>query len=68
VAGIGSAAFGQMDLLTVMLHEMGHTLGYDDLDSDDSLMGETLDASERRLPEIDDFFSGVAEGDNPLLD
>ncbi|WP_417391015.1 choice-of-anchor D domain-containing protein [Gimesia sp.] len=67
VAGIGSDAFGQMDLLTVMLHEMGHTLGYDHLD-EDSLMGETLDASERRLPEIDDFFSGVAEGDNPLLD
>ncbi|MCA9004257.1 MAG: choice-of-anchor D domain-containing protein, partial [Planctomycetaceae bacterium] len=67
IAGSGSAAFGQMDLLTVMLHEMGHTLGYEHGD-EDSLMGESLDLSERYLPEIDDFFSGVAGGDNPLLD
>lgn len=68
VAGTGSAAYGQMDLLTVMLHEMGHTLGYDHDDDGDSLMSDALDASERHLPEIDDFFSGVADGDNPLLD
>ncbi|QDT78380.1 hypothetical protein Mal35_18290 [Gimesia maris] len=68
IAGTGSAAYGQMDLLTVMLHEMGHTLGYDHDDDGDSLMSDALDASERHLPEIDDFFSGVADGDNPLLD
>lgn len=68
VAGTGSAAYGQMDLLTVMLHEMGHTLGYDHDDDGDSLMSDALDASERHLPGIDDFFSGVADGDNPLLD
>ncbi|MAC54339.1 MAG: hypothetical protein CME31_17505, partial [Gimesia sp.] len=68
VAGTGSAAYGQMDLLTVMLHEMGHTLGYEHDDDGDSLMSDALDASERHLPEIDDFFSGVADGDNPLLD
>ncbi|WP_417382519.1 choice-of-anchor D domain-containing protein [Gimesia sp.] len=68
IAGAGSAAFGQMDLLTVMLHEMGHALGHDHADDHDSLMSDALDASERHLPEIDDFFSGVADGDNPLLD
>lgn len=68
VADADSVAFGKMDLLTVMLHEMGHTLGYDHDDSNNSLMSDALDASERYLPEIDDFFSGVAGGDNPLLD
>src|SRR5262249_53368909 len=31
-AGPGSAAFGRMDLLTVVEHELGHVLGLDDLD------------------------------------
>ncbi|QGQ22586.1 choice-of-anchor D domain-containing protein [Gimesia benthica] len=71
LAGSGSDAFGQMDLLTVVMHELGHTLGLEDLDSDGTLMSESLDVSERRLPsadELDDFFSGIAGGDNPLLD
>ncbi|QDT84158.1 hypothetical protein MalM14_18100 [Gimesia chilikensis] len=71
LAGSGSDAFGQMDLLTVVMHELGHTLGLEDLDSDGTLMSESLDVSERRLPsadDLDDFFSGIAGGDNPLLD
>ncbi|MCA9018320.1 MAG: hypothetical protein KDA77_23565, partial [Planctomycetaceae bacterium] len=70
VAGAASAASGRMDLLTVVMHELGHTLGYDDLDTDDAenhLMGESLNDSLRRLPEIDDFFSSMVEGENPLL-
>jgi VCBS repeat-containing protein len=47
-----SPAFGRMDLLTVVMHEMGHVLGYQDLDSSsDTLMGGTLDAGTRRLSE-----------------
>ena len=71
LAGSGSDAFGQMDLLTVVMHELGHTVGLEDLDSDGTLMSESLDVSERRLPsadDLDDFFSGIAGGDNPLLD
>ena len=71
LAGSGSDAFGQMDLLTVVMHELGHTLGLEDLESDGTLMSESLDVSERRLPsadDLDDFFSGIAGGDNPLLD
>ena len=71
LAGSGSDAFGQMDLLTVVMHELGHTLGLEDLDSDGTLMSESLDVSERRLPsadDLDDFFSGIVDGDNPLLD
>ncbi len=48
----GGAADGRMDLLTVMMHELGHVLGLDDLDSldnHDDLMAETLAIGFRRL-------------------
>jgi VCBS repeat-containing protein len=45
-----SPAFGQMDLLTVVMHEMGHVLRFEDLDPNaGALMSATLDASTRRL-------------------
>jgi len=43
----------RFDLLTVVLHELGHVLGYDDLDSEshaDELMSATLTPGQRRLP------------------
>jgi hypothetical protein len=50
MASSTSMAFGRMDLLTVVMHELGHVLGYQDLDSgSDALMGGTLDAGTRRL-------------------
>ena len=45
-----SPAFGRMDLLTVVMHELGHVLGFNDLDPNaQNLMSGTLDAGERRL-------------------
>ncbi|MCU0595158.1 MAG: hypothetical protein MUC98_06825 [Desulfobacterota bacterium] len=45
-----SPAFGHMDLLTVVMHEMGHVLGFEDLDPNaGALMSGNLDASTRRL-------------------
>jgi hypothetical protein len=47
-----SPAFGRMDLLTVVMHEMGHVLGFEDLDPNaGALMSGTLEASTRRLNE-----------------
>ena len=44
VAGTGSAAAGDMDLLTVVMHEFGHVLGYGDVDAGSAyLMSATLD-------------------------
>jgi hypothetical protein len=46
-------AFGDMDLLTVVMHELGHVLGFTDLNSaagEDSLMGATLEVGTRYLP------------------
>ena len=49
-AVLGSDAYGDMDLLTVVMHELGHVLGLEDLDPDThDLMSETLDAGVRQL-------------------
>src|SRR5262249_11883963 len=48
-----SPAFGQMDLLTVVMHELGHVYGLEDLDSaanTHDLMATTLVPGGRRLP------------------
>jgi Ca2+-binding RTX toxin-like protein len=45
-----SPAFGRMDLLTVVTHELGHVLGFNDLDPNaGALMSGTLEAGTRRL-------------------
>ena len=58
VAIQGSSADGRMDLLTVLLHELGHMaeLAHSDHGDQTGLMSETLGISERRLP--------VAESDS----
>jgi hypothetical protein len=48
-----SPAAGHVDLLTVVMHEMGHLFGLPDLPNAEypyDLMAETLDLSTRRLP------------------
>jgi hypothetical protein len=50
-------AYGKMDLLTVVTHELGHELGLGHADNQD-LMAESLDTGVRRLP---------AEGDITAL-
>jgi hypothetical protein len=57
----GSPAFGRMDLLTVVEHELGHVLGWDDLDPSvvpHDLLTTTLSTGVRRLP--DPSFDPVA--------
>ena len=48
-----SPAFGRIDLLTVVLHELGHVLGLGDLGNEEhahDLLAETLAPGTRRLP------------------
>ncbi len=48
-AAEGSAAYGKMDLLTVLAHELGHLIGLDHSDDHDDVMAETLNAGTRRF-------------------
>ena len=53
----GSGAAGHVDLLTVVMHEMGHALGLPDwtAGSNNDLMAESLAAGVRRLPGLADL-------------
>jgi hypothetical protein len=61
VSGAGSAAAGRMDLLTTVLHEMGHLAGLRDVaaaaDGPD-LMADFLPAGVRRTQALDAVFAG----------
>jgi hypothetical protein len=53
-ANESSEAYGDMDLLTVVMHELGHVFGYQDMDpetNDVEIMNQTLDEGVRYLPE-----------------
>ena len=61
-------AYGDMDLLTVVMHELGHVFGYQDLDApnnDFEIMSDTLDEGVRYLPE--DTFSDQSQGNSNSL-
>jgi len=52
VASTDTLASGRMDLLTVVMHEIGHVLGFEDLDAEEyprDFMSATLAAGVRRL-------------------
>lgn len=62
IADAQSPAFQRMDLLTVVLHEMGHVLGYSDQPAQrhhTTLMTETLPTGTRRLPGIGEASSVI---------
>jgi hypothetical protein len=55
-AGALGPTAGEMDLLTVVTHEVGHLLGYDDNESDNIM--ETVLAPGTRIMPTDQFVSG----------
>ncbi len=68
---VSTAAIGRVDLLTVVLHELGHQLGADDigvLEHPESLMADSLTTGKRRLPnaDLDVFFANSDSLDSVL--
>jgi hypothetical protein len=55
-------AAGKMDLLTVVLHEMGHLAGKDDQTDGNGLMAESLFPGTRRTDALDSVFGALAAG------
>lgn len=74
LTAIDLTAARRMDLLTVIMHELGHKLGLDDLRSQlhpDALMSATLPVGTRRLPTSEEFDEAFTDGslfDSLLLD
>ncbi len=48
---VSSPVSGKMDLLTLVMHELGHELGLDHAVSVNSLMSESLSTGTRRTPQ-----------------
>ena len=63
VAVGSSPAFGKMDLLSVVMHEMGHALGFDH--DDHGVMEEFLEVGVRHLPEPVDAPAVLSAADSP---
>jgi hypothetical protein len=64
LSGTTQASAGGVDLLTALMHEIGHTLGYSDsygTADADSLMYGYLSVGERRLPDVAVTLVGAAE-------
>ena len=64
-AATGSDAFARMDLLTVMMHEIGHVLGFGDNEPGYAVMNADLDPGLRFLLDVLDF---NADPDKPVSD
>src|SRR5437016_3477097 len=58
----GSPLYGHMDLLTVVMHELGHVQGFGDIDDDHDIMGGSLLPGIRRLPEANDLTMTAISG------
>jgi autotransporter-associated beta strand protein len=67
VRGPSSVVNGGVDLLTVVMHEMGHLLGYDHSDDADDLMAPVLSVGTRYAPAADTHDSRWVPGSSPSL-
>uniref|UniRef100_UPI00262BDF4C polymorphic toxin-type HINT domain-containing protein n=1 Tax=Propionivibrio sp. TaxID=2212460 RepID=UPI00262BDF4C len=55
IAALGSAAEGKLDLLTVLIHELGHVAGLGHASSESEAMSQVVSPGTRRLPSAGDL-------------
>ncbi len=68
VAGAASDAFGRIDLLTVLVHEIGHVLGFDH-DAGLAIMAASLVAGQRvQLTTVSQILAGPGQVDGALIE
>ncbi len=67
MATLGSPARRRVDLLTTLMHEFGHLLGYEHT-ADQNLMHATLPLGTRRLLSEDSLFSSDEEDTDEFWD
>jgi hypothetical protein len=53
----GGAVEGKVDLLTAVMHELGHELGLDDIAGSSELMGDLIGTGIRRTADVDAVFA-----------
>ncbi len=56
-SGSNGAAAGKIDLLTAVMHELGHELGLDDIAGSSDLMGDVIGTGIRRTADLDAVFA-----------
>ncbi|WP_374663339.1 tandem-95 repeat protein [Ramlibacter sp.] len=61
-APVGGPAAGKLDLLTVLIHELGHVLGMPSTAFSDNVMSRYLAPGQRRLPDAVDIAALEASG------
>ena len=62
-AGNNSPATHRVDLLTTVMHEMGHVLGYEHSDSSDLMYSSLSLGARRSLSDESDFSIGIRDSD-----
>jgi hypothetical protein len=62
---VSPQAVDHIDLESVVMHELGHIVGLDDLAASSSLMGESLQSGQRKMPGADEVAAVFAAAERP---
>ena len=67
LTSLSESPASRMDLLTVVMHELGHLFGIEHSEGSQVLMTESLEAGVRRLPTSDSLYDDITVSQAPIL-